>query len=116
MVLKRLFLITSGVRDWWLQRLSALVIFTYVAIIFYNWLTKPQAGFTYWHDLILSSGMVMLGSAVVVSIVVHAWLGFWMVATDYIKNKLLKRLFLTAVLAVLALEAGWALYILWGFK
>ncbi|MGC6404619.1 MAG: succinate dehydrogenase, hydrophobic membrane anchor protein [Candidatus Comchoanobacterales bacterium] len=101
-----------GVRDWWLQRVSALVVLAYALtlmtlIVFY----KPQT-FIHWSGLVFSLPMKILGVLGFLGMVVHAAIGFWVVATDYIKCSGLRKGITIAVHIVITLTALLGIYVL----
>ena len=77
----------SGVKDWLWQRISAVVILLYSALVLGFWALNPQATFTAWHRFLMSMSMRVLGTLAFVSFAIHAWLGIWTVLTDYVKPR-----------------------------
>ncbi len=103
----------NGVRDWLIQRVTALVMAVYTFILVGYVVSADHLSYEFWHGLFHSTTIRVFSFLVVLSIVFHAWIGLWTVLTDYIKNTAL-RLFLEliTVLALLALLA-WGVVILW---
>lgn len=100
----------NGLRDWLVQRISALVIGAYLIFILGYLLANQPIYFAQWHDLF--SGVLMKTATllVIIAIVWHAWIGLWTVLTDYVKNSLL-RLIVQSLIIILLLG-----YVLWGVE
>jgi len=104
----------SGVRDFLLQRVSAaymaIFLLGFVCYLFFD----PITDFYSWHLLFES---VFIKAAVFfffLSLMIHAWIGVWMVATDYLKDNILRLMFLILVMGILLVSLVWAVAILWG--
>jgi succinate dehydrogenase / fumarate reductase membrane anchor subunit len=104
-----------GVKDWLVQRISAVVIVAYVALFALVLLNSGTITYTSWKTLFSSVGMRVASFIFVVSVLLHAWIGVRDIFMDYIKNTGLR--LTLQVLAVLWLVGcgGWALQILWRF-
>lgn len=103
----------TGLRDWWLQRLSALVIAAYVLCLLGYWYVHVDASFGQWHDFLFATTMRVFSSLTLLAIVLHAWLGLWTVLTDYIKPRFLRAALQQSVILVLGLSAVWGLQSVW---
>lgn len=104
----------NGLRDWIIQRVSAVVLGIYAVFLFLYVALHPELSFTDWHNLFSDIWMQIFSFLALLSLVLHSWVGIWTVLTDYIKPYCV-RLFLQ-VLLVLALFAylAWGAKILWG--
>lgn len=74
-----------GVRDWWLQRLSAWLILLYVPVFMVLVAVQHPVSYQEWVLLFSPIIMKVLAALALLGIVVHAAIGFWVVATDYIE-------------------------------
>mgnify|MGYP001196203010 CR=1 FL=1 len=74
-----------GVRDWWLQRLSAWLILLYVPVLMVWIAIQRPSSYQEWAVLFSPIVMKILATLALLGVVVHAAIGFWVVATDYIK-------------------------------
>lgn len=92
-------LFCSGTVQWVLQRVSAVVLLAYMGTLLWLWFSGMPADYALWHDFLAQFPMQVLAVLSLLSLVVHAWIGFWTVATDYIKCPPLRN----TVLALLAL-------------
>lgn len=104
----------SGVFDWFCQRLSALIVLSYVLFVTFFVLMHSPLTYDNWSQLFGYRGMRVFTVLVALAIVVHAWVGLWAILMDYVKCSLL-RLFLKSVIVVsLGVELIWLIDLLWG--
>lgn len=110
----------SGSRDWYLQRVSAVVLALYTVVMF-AWLLC-HSGFDYaaWTGFMLTTPMKIFSLLAVFSLVAHAWIGMWQVFTDYVTTRQMGpsasglRLVLTsAVIIAVIVYAIWTIQIFW---
>ena len=110
----------SGSRDWYIQRVSAVVLAVYTVVVL-GWILC-NGGFDYeqWKGFMMTLPMKILSLLSVFSLVVHAWIGMWQVFTDYVTTRQMGpsasglRIVLTSavIIAVIA-YAIWAIQIFW---
>src|SRR5579872_2709687 len=74
----------NGFQDWILQRVSAVMIGLYTIFLLGFWFVR---GSTYadWQTLFSLSFFCYLTVAVLLATLVHAWIGLWVICTDYVK-------------------------------
>ena len=104
----------SGLKDWLLQRISAVVILVYSVCLMGFWLGHANANYVVWKDFLGSVPMRFLSLFMLLSLLVHAWIGLWIVSTDYIQCRVFR---LTAQITFICLLLGylvWGIRILWG--
>jgi succinate dehydrogenase / fumarate reductase membrane anchor subunit len=102
-----------GVKDWLIQRISAIVMAIYAILFGLTMLSSGPLTYTTWKALFSQGWMRVATLFFVLSILLHAWVGVRDVFMDYIKNTGLR--LALQVLTVLWLVGcgGWALQILW---
>jgi len=104
----------SGLRDWLIQRVSAVVIGLFVIILFGFFLVHPGLTFKQWNNFITNPVMQMVTFLALLSTVAHAWIGVWTVLTDYVKP-LATRLFLEIIIVLgLITYLVWGTQVIWG--
>jgi len=111
----------SGLSDWLIQRVSAVVMAAYSVFIVAYLVLNPGLDYEQWRALHQFLPMKIFTLATAVSIAVHAWIGLWSVLTDYVTERLMGakatalRVILQVgmILAILAYVV-WAIDILWG--
>lgn len=111
----------SGLSDWLIQRVSAIVIAVYVVVMVGYLATHADIGYGQWAALHQHFWVRLLTLLTVLAIAAHAWIGIWAVLTDYVTVRLMgpiaTPLRLTLVLGSIALILAyvvWAIDILWG--
>ncbi len=103
-----------GLRDWIVQRVSAIMLAIYFVGMSAYILTHPQLDYQTWHSLFSHAWMKISTLIFILALLFHAWVGMWTIFTDYIKQAGLS--FLLQILVIVGLIACffWALQILWG--
>lgn len=110
----------SGSRDWFIQRVSAVVLAVYTVVLF-GWIVG-HGDFSYqqWSSFMMTLPMKIFSLLAVLSLVAHAWIGMWQVFTDYVTTRQMGpsasglRLVLTsAVIVAVFVYAIWAIQIFW---
>lgn len=111
----------SGLYDWLIQRVSAVILAAYTIFIVVFLVTTPEVTYAEWKALFGHFWMRFFSLLTLFSLIAHAWIGLWAVLTDYVTPLTLGnkatgvRLFLQLVLAVITLAyLLWGIEILWG--
>ena len=111
----------SGLSDWLLQRVSAVVLTVYLLFIVAYLLLSGDVNYSDWKALHGHFLVRLLSLFAVLSLAAHAWIGLWAVLTDYVTVRLLGpratvlRIFLQlSMIAVTLACVVWAIAILWG--
>lgn len=103
----------NGVRDWLIQRVTAVVIALYSILLLVSVLSAEHLDFRFWQDLYHNTLIRVLSVVVVLSVVFHAWIGLWTVYTDYIKVLWLRLLLQISTILGLTGILVWSVLILW---
>jgi succinate dehydrogenase / fumarate reductase, membrane anchor subunit len=110
----------SGSRDWYIQRVSAVVLAVYTVVVFGWVLCNGGFSFEQWYGFMMTTPMKIMSLLAVLSLVAHAWIGMWQVFTDYVTTRSMGpsatglRLVLTsAVIIAVFAYAIWAIQIFW---
>ena len=111
----------SGLSDWLIQRLSAVVMTAYLFFIVGYILINPNLSYEQWVSLHSTLPMRMFSLLTILSIAAHAWIGLWCVLTDYITVRLIgakataiRMFFQLIMIAITLFYMVWAIDILWG--
>lgn len=105
-----------GVRDWLMQRITAVVMAAYLLVLAFFLLTHQPLSYADWHDF-FGCEAVRLGTILfLVSLFLHTWVGVRNIVMDYLGNVVIR--LAAQVLAILTLTAyaAWSIQILWGIK
>ncbi|MEX1034197.1 MAG: succinate dehydrogenase, hydrophobic membrane anchor protein [Cellvibrionaceae bacterium] len=112
----------SGVYDWLVQRITAVVLAAYTFFIVGFILSHPQLDYAEWQALFSHFWVRIFSLLALVSMAAHAWIGLWVVLTDYVTTQTMGRkgpairLGLQIVLGVVTVAyTVWGIEILWGF-
>lgn len=103
----------NGLRDWLIQRVTAVIMAIYAIIIIGTVLSAGHLSYQFWHDLFHHNSIRILSVLVVLSIVLHAWIGLWTVYTDYIKWTFLRLIVQIATFLGLMALMAWSIVIFW---
>ena len=111
----------SGLSDWLIQRVSAVILAAYTIFLAAWILCQPDLSYQQWSELFSCSGMRIFSLLALLSLVSHAWIGIWTIATDYLTEMALGKcatkvrfLFLCGCALVLFVYLVWGVEILWG--
>ncbi len=103
----------SGLRDWIWQRISAIVLAIYFIFLMSFLVTHPQLNFETWAGLFENFWMKLASSMVIVFLIIHSWIGIWIVITDYVKPLWLRLSMQSLILFSLLGLLIWGLAIFW---
>ncbi len=98
----------SGLRDWLIQRTSAVVLGAYIIFLLVFFMSHPEMEYATWQGLFGQLWMKVVTFVALLSLYAHAWIGIWTVLTDYVKPVAVR--VTLEVLVVLAL----LVYLIWG--
>jgi succinate dehydrogenase / fumarate reductase membrane anchor subunit len=111
----------SGLYDWMLQRLSAVILAVYTFFVTGYLLFNPDIDFQGWSILFEQAWMRIFTLLAILSLAVHAWVGMWTIATDYLNGRLLgarsvlvRFPFQLICFAAVFSYVVWGIQILWG--
>ncbi len=102
----------QGVRDWVIQRVSAILMAVYFVGLMGYVIMTPGISFPEWHHLFSQIGMKIATLVVISLLLAHAWIGIWTVFTDYVKPYVLRVILNFFVLLILGACFFWTLLIL----
>lgn len=103
----------AGVRDWMIQRLSAVVMAVYSLFLIGYLLFHPDLSFADWHTLFSGLFMKVATLVFLLSLLFHAWIGMWTILTDYVKPAVLRFCLEAVIFLSLVACFFWGLLILW---
>ncbi len=80
-----------------------------------NILVMPHGAGPYAWQILFNLGVVRCATLIALSaLMLHAWIGIWVVSTDYVKSATVRLLTLIFVYCWLLLDFIWCVQILWG--
>ncbi len=111
----------SGLYDWLIQRVTAVVLAAYTIFVMGFILLNPDLTYQDWQQLFDHFCMRIFSLMTLLSLVAHAWIGLWSVLTDYVTTRMMGpfanvlRVTIQLVLGVVTLVyTVWGIEILWG--
>ena len=111
----------SGVPDWLIQRVTAVVVAAFIVVLLVWLLVTGDVTYAAWKGLFASAWMQIFTFLAVLATCIHAWIGMWTVGTDYIQTRsqgknadTLRFLYQLGCTLVLITCLLWGINILWG--
>ena len=111
----------SGLYDWLMQRVTAVVLLAYLLFMASVLVCDSEVTYSEWRALFDQTWVQVFTSMAILSVVMHAWIGLWAVSTDYMttrlmgnKGTIIRLLFQAAYSTVLFYYLVWGFKILWG--
>lgn len=111
----------NGLSDWLVQRASAVLLALYTVGLIGYLLCNPGLEYEAWKALMTSTPMLIINTLVVLAVAAHAWIGLWIVTTDYLTRTQLggaatgaRLLVQSLVVLVLLVYVLWGLLMIWG--
>lgn len=102
-----------GLKDWIIQRATALIMAVYTVIFLVVVLVAAPDSFETWRGVFAHGFMKFATFLFLISVFYHAWIGVRDIWMDYIKPDGLRLVLMIATAAALVGYTGWALQILW---
>lgn len=103
-----------GIRDWLIQRITALIMAAYSLLFAGVLIVCAPSDYDQWRGLFAPTWMRLATFVFFLSLLWHAWIGLRDILMDYAKPAGLRLGLEAAVAVVLIAYGGWAIQILWG--
>ncbi len=111
----------SGLYDWMVQRVTAVVLAAYTLFMVIWLLSQPEVGYQFWKELFEQTWMRIFSLMTLFSLGAHAWIGMWTISGDYLNERALgskalvvRFLFQALCGLVMFSYLVWGVQILWG--
>jgi succinate dehydrogenase / fumarate reductase membrane anchor subunit len=101
-------------RDWLIQRGSAVILLAYIMVLLALAVKAPVLNYDAWKAIFMPTWFRVFSLMAFLSLFLHSWVGVWTIATDYIKNGSVRFLFLFIVAVALIAYFFWSLEIIQG--
>lgn len=102
-----------GLRDWLSQRITAALMALFTVVVLVQVLMPGDLGYDRWSGIFAAQWMKVLTFVVILSMLVHVWVGVRDVWMDYVKPLGARLVLQVFALAWLLGCAGWAVQVLW---
>ena len=103
-----------GLRDWLVQRVTAVVMAVYVPVVAVHLLMQPAFGYDTWAEMFSGNIMRTFSLLFLLSLFYHAWIGIRDIVMDYVKPAGIRFTIHVLVILALVLYTIWSVQILWG--
>lgn len=103
-----------GLRDWLIQRITAVMMAVYSVALAAYLLLQPRLNYDVWTGLFSSQPMRTFTLLFLLSLFYHAWIGIRDIVMDYVKPAGVRLVIHVLVILVSLLYAIWVVQILWG--
>ena len=104
----------SGLYDWLIQRVSAVVLGAYTVFMVVYLLNNSDLTYEQWNGLFGMTSMRIFSLMALMSLGAHTWIGLWSVSTDYIKPMGYRFAFQMVTGAAMFAYTVWGIQLLWG--
>ena len=104
----------NGLKDWLIQRLTAVYFAAYLLFILGYFLLHPDMTYPQWSHLFTNLWFEIATTIALLTFSLHAWIGLWTVSTDYMKCTVIRVTFQSLLMVWLLGQFIWGLTIIWG--
>ncbi|MEJ1958172.1 MAG: succinate dehydrogenase, hydrophobic membrane anchor protein [Nitrosomonadales bacterium] len=104
-----------GLRDWLIQRVTAVVMTVYIVFMAGWLLWHSNVDYDIWTRLFASNVVRSFSLLFLFALFYHAWVGVRDIVMDYIKPAFLRLAIYVVVILALILYVIWSVQILWSF-
>lgn len=104
-----------GLRDWLIQRVSAVIMALYALFITAYALLQPHLDYDSWTRMFSSNILRSFTLLTLLALYYHAWIGVRDIVMDYVKPAGVRLVIHVLVILALLLYVIWSVQILWGF-
>lgn len=104
----------NGLKDWLIQRVTAVYFAVYSIFLFGFLIWHPDLNFEQWHVLFANTIFQIATAIGLLALTLHAWIGIWTVTTDYMKCTVIRLSVQMMVVLWLLSQFIWGLMIVWG--
>ena len=102
-----------GLRDWLSQRVTAALMALFTVAVIVQVLLPGEMGYDKWAGMFSRQWMKVLTFVVIVSLLIHVWVGMRDIWMDYVKPVALRLVLQVFTIVWLVGCAGWAIQVLW---
>ncbi len=111
----------SGLYDWLIQRITAVVLAVYFVCLLGYLILNPDLDYQQWQGLFSATWMRIASLMALMALCAHAWIGMWTISTDYLTSDMLggkatvvRFFFQAACVVLMFIYLVWGIQILWG--
>src|ERR1700712_4570936 len=105
-----------GLRDWLSQRVTAALMALFSLALVVQILLPGPMDYDKWAGIFSHQWMKVFTFVVIVSLLIHVWVGMRDILMDYVKNVGMRLSLQVGAIVWLVACAGWAVQVLWRFS
>ncbi|MCG6933373.1 MAG: succinate dehydrogenase, hydrophobic membrane anchor protein [Gallionella sp.] len=103
-----------GLRDWLIQRITAVLMVLYIFAMTGYLLMQPVLGYDVWTALFSSLVVRTFTLLFLLALFYHAWVGVRDIVMDYVNSAAIRLVIHVLVILALIIYSIWSVEILWG--
>jgi len=103
-----------GLRDWLVQRVTAVVMAVFTMSVAIYLVMQPRVDYDAWTNLFASNVMRSFTLLFLLCLFYHAWIGVRDIVMDYVPRASFRLLIHVLVILTLVMYVIWSVQILWG--
>jgi len=104
-----------GLRDWLIQRVTAVLMSIYILVLSIYLLLQPLVDYDVWTALYSNQVVRTFTLLFLLCLFYHAWVGVRDIVMDYVKHAVIRLFIHVLVILTLIVYVIWSVIILWGF-
>ncbi len=104
----------NGLKDWLIQRVTAVYFGIYTLFLLGFLMLHPGLTYEQWHELFGCHVFQIATAIALFALTLHAWIGIWTVTTDYMKCTVIRLSVQLFVVLWLLSQLIWGVMIVWG--
>jgi len=104
----------SGMKDWLVQRVSAILMLVYLVLLAGLLACHWPLSYSTWLHVFSMEWFKISTLIFILCLMLHAWIGVWTIFTDYIHCSLARGVLQILVLLALFSCALWSIWVIWG--
>lgn len=103
----------NGLKDWLIQRFTALLLLGYFLFLFGYIACHPGLDYARWATLFHCIWVQLATSLALFAFLFHAFIGLWTVTTDYIHCVVIRLMVQGGIVLILGAQVIWGLMMIW---
>ena len=104
----------NGLKDWLIQRMTALYFAVFSCFFLGFLVTHPHLSYNEWSALFHRIDVQIASILAIVALTLHAWVGLWTVTTDYLTCTVIRLSVQSLIVLVLLGQLIAGFMIIWG--
>ncbi len=104
----------NGLKDWWIQRATAVYFLFYSLFLLGFFAVHGSLYYSQWQALFHGVTFKIATIVALFAVMLHTWIGIWTVTTDYLKCTMIRFSLQLAIMLFLLAQFLYGLMIVWG--